>query len=651
MAVSATRTNVPDVAHPGAGPVDPSTLQQVILALVTSDGDTDSVLKRLLGLLVNLTGARAGTNFRRKDLQTPPELLHGFWPQELTPALPELPRALAQLADEVMSTGRAGVKPLKDISRAIPTDRWVGIGAPVSGADKAVVAICLVVDLGPQGRPEPYVALLQAVAACFQIHVLRRLGGAHQVLSQQMSVLLDAVGRSVIARNATEMAYFLTNELEQHLGCCRVAMGWWSRGRVKVVALSGQARFDKRGDTARAIRDAMAEAIRQEQSIVLGRAPAGTEPTVGASDPSPPDAVAVRPIDLAHRHLMDLCQVDHVLTYPLRSGQQIVGAWTFQWRKDRPPSAADERLIAVASGQVGPLIDWARRADQGVLRRAARTTGRAAAAIVGPRHLGAKAAVAGLVVLFAAMVFWKVPFRVGGDCTLQPTPRRYITARFDGVLKQAYVRPGEVVAQGQLLAELEDYQLRNELGKAKAEWHKAMKESDSFWSKGKLAEAQMARLEADKAQAQIDLLEFNLQHVKIAAPIDAVVLSGDLERARGVPVQRGQVLFELAPLAEMILEVAVPDADAAHVQPGQKGEFALQARPEQAIAFAVERVRPQAEVRNEKNVFVVEAPIGNAQGWLRPGMQGTAKIGVSDKPLGWVLTHRLVDWFRMRFWW
>jgi multidrug efflux pump subunit AcrA (membrane-fusion protein) len=139
--------------------------------------------------------------------------------------------------------------------------------------------------------------------------------------------------------------------------------------------------------------------------------------------------------------------------------------------------------------------------------------------------------------------------------------------------------------------------------------------------------------------------------VKITAPIDGVVLSGDLERARGVPVQRGQVLFELAPLAEMTLEVAVPDADAMLVGKGQKGEFALQASPERTMDFVVDRVRPQAEVRSDKNVFVTEAPVTNAVGWLRPGMQGTAKIDVSRKRLGWVLTRRLVNWFRLTFWW
>jgi RND family efflux transporter MFP subunit len=427
-----------------------------------------------------------------------------------------------------------------------------------------------------------------------------------------------------------------------------VAIGWWARDKAKVAALSGQARFEKRGDTARAIRDAMAEALRQERSVAVGKAPdASSEP----AEPLESEESAVRPIDLAHQHLMEVCQTDRVVTHPLRSGDAMLGAWTFQWRRDRPATAADERLVAVATGQIGPVLDWARRADQGVVKRAGRTMAQAVSAVTGPGHLAAKLSGLAAVAFLAIMVFLKVPFRVGGECVLQPTPRRYITARFDGVLKQAYVKPGEVVPEGKLLAELEDYQLRNELGKAKAEWHKASKEADTYWSKGKIAEAQISRLEADKAQAQIDLLEFNLKHVKITAPIDGVVLSGDLERARGVPVQRGQVLFELAPLAEMTLEVAVPDADVARVQSGQKGEFALQARPERTLEFAVERVRPQAEIREEKNSFVVEATIKNVDGWLRPGMQGTAKISISNKPLGWVLTHRIVDWLRMKLWW
>ncbi len=644
--------------QPGAEPVDLAGLQQVLLNLTQTEDDSLALLQKMLGVLVRLTGARGGANFRQSGGQAGPQMVHAFWPEQFATALPNLSGTLGQLVGEVTTSQRAGTKPLSDLNGQIPTDRWVAIAAPILWQQKVFGAMCLVLDLGAQGRPEPYLAVLQSVAACFQVHVLRRVGGAHQLLSQQMSVVLDAVARSVTARNATEMAYFLANEVQQHLQCHQVAVGWRSRrDKAKVVAISGQTRFNKRGDTARAIRDAMSEALRQERCVSAGGEPDEPEPAEAEQRDDAPAAgtdeeeFGPRPIDLAHQHLMETCQTDRAVTHPLRSGDTVIGAWTFQWRKDHLPSQADERLIAVATGQVGPVVDWARRADQGVLRRGVRTLGRGGALLFGRGHPVAKAVTVGVAALLAILIFVRIPFRVGGACVLQPTPRRYITARFDGVLKEACVRPGAVVAKGTLLAELEDYQLRDQLALARAEYHQADKESHVLWAKGERAKAQLARIQADKAQAKIDLLSFQLDHVKITAPIDGVVLSGDLERARGVPVKRGQVLFELAPVDRMILEVSVLDADAAWVQPGQEGECSLEARPEESIAFAVERVRPQAEIREEKNVFVAEADVANAEGWLRPGMQGTAKIGVGREPIGWVLTRRIVDWFRMKFWW
>ncbi len=636
-----------------SGPIDLASLHGILARMAQTETDSGELLHKMLGLLVGLTAARGGATFQRRSEGSDLAMLHGIWPQDVGRMLPRLPDALKGAADEAVTSGRACVTKLDDLGGQIPTDRWVTITAPVLWQDRVFGAICLVLDLGAQGRPEPYLAVLQAVAACFQIHVLKRLGGAHQLLSQQMSVVLDAVARSVAARNATEMAFFMANELQQHLGCHQVAVGWRKRGdRAKVVAISGKANFNRRGDTARAIEAAMSEALRQERSVRFPpEETPGSVSVAAQTEATLDDDASGRPIDLAHEELLKICQTDLALTFPLRSGEDIVGAWTFQWRSDHLPGQADERLVSVATGQVGPVVDWARRADQGVIRRGIRSVGRAATALLGPRHLAAKGITAAVAVFLAVMIFVRVPFRVGGDCVLQPTPRRYMTARFDGVLKEANVRPGDIVKEGQLLAELEDYQLRDELGLARADFHEASKQADTLFAQGKLAEAQLKRIQAERAQAKIDLLEFKLKHVHLASPIDGVVLTGDLERARGIPVQRGQVLFEIAPLDEMVLEVAVPDADAAYVQPEQQGEFSLQARPEQTIDFAVKRIRPQAEVRDEKNTFVVEADVTNDEGWLRPGMEGTAKIGIDDRPIGWILTRDIVNWFRMTFWW
>ena len=45
------------------------------------------------------------------------------------------------------------------------------------------------------------------------------------------------------------------------------------------------------------------------------------------------------------------------------------------------------------------------------------------------------------------------------------------------------------------------------------------------------------------------------------APFDGVLVSGDLSHSVGAPVERGEVLFELAPLDDYLVVLEVPEAE------------------------------------------------------------------------------------------
>ena len=68
--------------------------------------------------------------------------------------------------------------------------------------------------------------------------------------------------------------------------------------------------------------------------------------------------------------------------------------------------------------------------------------------------------------------------------------------------------------------------------------------------------------------------------------------------------------------------------------------------------IAIERLEPVARVKPEGNVFVLRARITNPGGeiWWRPGMSGIAKVDAGRKRILWLLTHRLVDFIRLKFW-
>jgi hypothetical protein len=130
-------------------------------------------------------------------------------------------------------------------------------------------------------------------------------------------------------------------------------------------------------------------------------------------------------------------------------------------------------------------------------------------------------------------------------------------------------------------------------------------------------------------------------------------VSGDLRRAEGLPVQQGQVLFEVAPLDRMIVEIDVPDREISRVRPRQEVRFRLEAFGGQRWTTTLDKVHPQSEQRDGHNVFVCEAAIDNdAHGLdLRPGMRGRAVIESDLRPLIWILGHRLWDFVDETLFW
>jgi len=68
------------------------------------------------------------------------------------------------------------------------------------------------------------------------------------------------------------------------------------------------------------------------------------------------------------------------------------------------------------------------------------------------------------------------------------------------------------------------------------------------------------------------------------------------------------------------------------------------------MAFVVERVTPMAAVKNGRNTFEVEAKLVDSSLFLRPGLQGVAKIEAGPRPVFWSLTYRIVDWLRLTLW-
>ena len=117
-----------------------------------------------------------------------------------------------------------------------------------------------------------------------------------------------------------------------------------------------------------------------------------------------------------------------------------------------------------------------------------------------------------------------------------------------------------------------------------------------------------------------------------------------------VTVERGEVLYQLAPLNEYRVVLEVDEKDIAEVQTKMRGELVLTGAVEENLPFLVNKITPVSENREGNNFFRVEAQLLEHRDYLRPGMEGVGKINIGERKLFWILTREMVNWFRLKIW-
>jgi multidrug efflux pump subunit AcrA (membrane-fusion protein) len=153
-----------------------------------------------------------------------------------------------------------------------------------------------------------------------------------------------------------------------------------------------------------------------------------------------------------------------------------------------------------------------------------------------------------------------------------------------------------------------------------------------------------------QSEAQLALVEEQLSRARMVAPFDGYIVVGDLSQSLGSPVERGDILFEVAPLDGFRVVLEVDERDIADVVVGQSGQLAVASMPGERFDFTVSKITPVNEAKEGRNFFRVEALLEGDAGRLRPGMEGVGKIVVDERKMIWIWTHSLVDWFRLTLW-
>ncbi|MGZ8907895.1 MAG: HlyD family efflux transporter periplasmic adaptor subunit, partial [Methylobacter sp.] len=427
-----------------------------------------------------------------------------------------------------------------------------------------------------------------------------------------------------------QVLFEMVNELRQRLGCARVAIGLVNNDSVKLTALSEAATFEKNTSLAKAYMRAMEEAYDHGKMELLN---ASSE-------------MSHFPM---HRELMQISGSRSVISCPLFEGGRIMGVLVLE----ASGKAFDDEKLAwldAFAAMASPIILQRKKAEQNGWLRLADEAKSVLAKLFGPRYLIWKAAAASLVVVLASLLLVHIDYRVTAKTVIEGEIQRVISAPFDGFIGSSYVRAGDTVKQGQLLASLDDRELMIE----KARWASERDQYDNRLREAMathdLSEVQVLGAQLNQAEAELNLVTKKIEYAHLLAPFDGLVISGDLSQQIGAPVEVGKKLFEIAPLQSYRVILQIDERDIRHIKTGQSGMLVITGIAGDALPLTIQKVTPVATAEDGKNFFRVEASLSDASTRLRPGMEGIGKVVTDRHSLWWVLIHSFTDWLTLTLW-
>jgi hypothetical protein len=462
---------------------------------------------------------------------------------------------------------------------------------------------------------------------------LRQAEGDEQArLLDRSRAALDLLGDALGREGFEASAMAVVTGLAVRCKCTRVSLGVRGRNTVAVKVISHTAQFGQRMVLVSGLAAAMDEALDQ-RCVVLYPAPA--DQLVATS---------------AHAELSRVQHDGQVLTVPMLVADSFVGALTFERPPDAPFEQETVELLELTTSIIGPVLEEKRRNDRWLIVKAGESLHRQLVRLIGPGHLVRKLVAVAIVAAAIFLSFAQGTYKVNAEAQIEGLVRRAVVAPYDGFIKDATARAGDRAKEGEVLATLEDRDLLLERLKWVTQRQEHLYEYDKALAARQPAVINVIRSQIDQAAAQIKLLDEELERIKLRSPISGLVVSGDLSQLIGTSVQRGQVLFEIAPLDTYRVILDVDEREVRSIEPGQTGELIVSALPNQNLPFVVDKVTPIAEARAGRNVFRVEGRLTDNPAQLRPGMEGVGKIEIGRRKLAWIWLHPLMDWIRIWSW-
>jgi HlyD family secretion protein len=265
-----------------------------------------------------------------------------------------------------------------------------------------------------------------------------------------------------------------------------------------------------------------------------------------------------------------------------------------------------------------------------------------------------------------------INFSVNAAGEIAPAEQVSVRPEINGLVDLLPVDVGDRVKKDALLFRLDDKLLQQQrasnltdIEKAKLNVEKAERDfkraqqlladkliSQELYDDTKTA-YDLSKNALERTQKDLALTDEQLTKTVVRAPFDCSVLTRPISNGQAVSgsggFNSGTEVLTIADLNNMIINAQVNQADVPRLKVGETVEVTVEAVPGLKVSGQVERIYPQATIKNNIKGYPARIVLKNVDERIRPGMTANVKIPVASAdnvtavPLAAVFTEKVSE--------
>jgi len=243
-------------------------------------------------------------------------------------------------------------------------------------------------------------------------------------------------------------------------------------------------------------------------------------------------------------------------------------------------------------------------------------------------------AAAAVILLFLAL-----PLRresVSGRFLLEPAQQAVIRAHVPGMVTALHAEEGECVAAGSVLATLRNLPLQSDFEYAKS--NLTMASDRAAAASLHYADLGLALKERERSSAELEQISARDSALGVTSPIAGTVITPRVQDLLGSYLTEGQELLTVADLSSLRARIYISEYDLYKIRHDAGARLQVQGQlgtwPAQVVAMAARPVEidpklvgeVQLQGMNPPHYYIVDLIVSSADGALKPGMTGVARV-------------------------